>query len=215
MARILGFGNKVRFGGRDISGETRSVEGVNQSRALIESGNINSRYVERIQGLADTSLSFTSYLRDTSDNYFPNPGENTLSSYWIDDNDAFVILSMPESRNITRRGDMSIDVVHTAQQSNVGLWVVSRTSFTSIPVEKSSTAVYLYTSRHPTEVGIAVASPSTTGTMTLLHQTKDADDNATEELYEFQLPVMESDTTLRMTITGAINASGFRMVGFI
>lgn len=66
ISKISGLGDNFYVGGYDLSGDIASLEGVAQPLTLLDVTGINKSAHERIPGLADGSMSFTTYFNPTT-----------------------------------------------------------------------------------------------------------------------------------------------------
>lgn len=62
MTKVTGLGDNFYVAGYDLSGDTSSLEGISQPLTLLNVTGINKSAMERIPGLADGSMAFTTYF---------------------------------------------------------------------------------------------------------------------------------------------------------
>ena len=66
MAKQSGLGDNFYLGGYDLSGDVSALTAIRMPSALLDITAINKSAMERIYGLADGELSFTSWFNDAA-----------------------------------------------------------------------------------------------------------------------------------------------------
>lgn len=66
MAKVSGLGDQFYVGGYDLSGDISSLEGISQPLGLLDVTGINKSAHERVPGLEDGSMAFTTFFNPTT-----------------------------------------------------------------------------------------------------------------------------------------------------
>ena len=67
MAKISGLGQKLYVGGRDLSGDAGAIDSAGSPTNLLDVTSIDRLALERIYGLRDGQISFTTFFNDATD----------------------------------------------------------------------------------------------------------------------------------------------------